>query len=553
MKSRKMRRANIKRRLYKKRTIRNRKHKGGNGPLVTVFLMCFNEERIIDFTVGYYKRQFPQCKITICDNESTDRSVEIAKNLGCDIYSYNTDGVFSETKLTEIRNNIWKTHAHTPWVIVCDMDEILTANQNDIIAEDAKGTTILKTKGYEIYGDSTKDDLSNIKGVLDSITKGEHSPGYSKKICFNKMKIQEINFAGGSHTAEPKGDVKYSEKVYLLYHYKKLGFEYYKFTHSRSFPRARLAQSRDIHIGIHYTNNDNKMRENINTQNRAMEVIPPLKSFYLNYTATGGNISIPILIYTHSDVFDVLKIQMDYFNKLFNNTDQDIYLLCNAPYTYENETNKNTFKYKTILYDDKLPYYSRILQCIQQIDVSHFIITHENDILIKFDKDAIYKMVNIMKEKSIDSINLKHANNTVKDEPKYTPEIQVTDTLYISKMKNDDNFVFCIQPRIWNKESAIKLFSTYPDTTYRASELENIQQYMKAHQNTYITHSKNFLVGLLMDVIPEYCYLHMTISAQFWEYDKEDSKLDPILKKEHELIFNKYVINSARGYKKHFQ
>jgi len=260
---------------------RRKKIKGGSHSLMSVFLMCYNEERLIEFTVNYYKKQFPNCSITICDNESTDRSVEIAKKLGCKIHTYNTDGVFSETALMGIRNNIWKT-ATTPWVIVCDMDEILTANQKDILDEQNKGTTILKTKGYEIIGDSKKEDLSNIKTNLDTITSGFYSDGHSKKICFNRTKITDMNFAGGSHTADPKGDIRYSEKEYLLYHYKKLGYEYYKFTHHRSQPRAKKAQNRGIFIGHHYTLNDNAFKRNTNKSKMTnLEALPALKTFYL--------------------------------------------------------------------------------------------------------------------------------------------------------------------------------------------------------------------------------------------------------------------------------
>jgi glycosyltransferase involved in cell wall biosynthesis len=251
---------------------------------VSIFLMCYNEERIIDFTVNYYKRQFPNCVITICDNESTDRSVEIAKRLGCKIHKYSTDGVFNETKLTEIRNNIWKT-ARTRWIIVCDMDEILTANQNDILAEQEKGVTILKTKGYELYAKSKKEDLSNIKMEMDKIMKAIPSGIHSKNICFDRTKITDINFSLGSHTADPKGEVKFSEREYFLYHYKHLGYEYYRFTHMRSQPRAAAAARRGIKVGNHYTLDEARLKSNSNMTKMKLEEVPMLKSFYIDSKA----------------------------------------------------------------------------------------------------------------------------------------------------------------------------------------------------------------------------------------------------------------------------
>lgn len=253
--------------------------KGGNN-LMSVFLMCFNEGKIIEFTITYYQRQFPGCKITICDNMSSDDSVKIAKRLGCEIYSYDTDGTFNEVKLMELRNTVWKG-ATTPWVIVCDMDELLTANRDDIMKEEASGTTILKTKGYEIYGNSAKNDLSNVRGRLDKITEGEYSVGYSKSICFNKNKITDINFWVGSHSADPKGEVKFSEKEYFLYHYKKLGLNYLRYAHSRSHSRAKRSKEKGVFVATHYTDNNSKIQQEFDRANKPIEVIPALETFYL--------------------------------------------------------------------------------------------------------------------------------------------------------------------------------------------------------------------------------------------------------------------------------
>ena len=252
----------------------------------------------------------------------------------------------------------------------------------------------------------------------------------------------------------------------------------------------------------------------------------------------GNNSSIPILIYSHSDVFDVLKIQLDYFTKLFSNTSQDIYLLSNIPYP-ENTSTNIKLKYTTILYDDKQQYFTRLLSCINQINSPYFIITHENDILLKFDKDIINRLVNEMKEKKIDSINLQHKDN-------YKPEIKISETLYISKMINDI-YTFCVQPRIWNKESAIKLFSKFPNETYKSSENANIQDYMQKNQNTYITHSINIIVlpGDIIKTIPEYCYIHVTRSGKFIMCKKYDN-VNEYIQKEFDSICSKYINNSKR-------
>jgi hypothetical protein len=256
-------------------------------------------------------------------------------------------------------------------------------------------------------------------------------------------------------------------------------------------------------------------------------------------TLKGGNsASIPIIIYSHSDVFDILKIQLEYFSKLFNNTQHDIYLFSNVPYSDNTSTNVN-LKYKTILYDDKDPYFTRLLSCIRQINSEYFIITHESYILLKFDNDIINKLVNEMKENKIDSINLQHKNN-------YKPEIKITDTLSISKMKSND-LAFCVQPRIWNKESAINLFSSLGNKNYKTSEHNNTQSYIDKNQNTYITHSINYMAlpGGVLKTIPEYCYVLITRNGKFMLCKKYDD-VNSYVQNEFDNICNRYINNSKR-------
>ena len=196
---------------------------GGNRAPITIYLMCYNEEVLIPHTVAYYKEQFPGVEITIVDNQSTDRSVEIAKELGCTIQTWDTDGKYDDFRLTEMKNTVWKT-AKTEWVLVCDMDEYLVASTKDLVKEKGRGTTILKTEAYEAVGESNQENISDIQ--ITNISKGFRLPTYDKSICFRPSKITDINFELGCHTAVPQGEVKYSKKAYLLYHYKFLGIPY---------------------------------------------------------------------------------------------------------------------------------------------------------------------------------------------------------------------------------------------------------------------------------------------------------------------------------------
>ena len=147
--------------------------------MCSIFILCYNEELLLPNTIKHYKQYIPNCKITIMDNKSTDNSVKIAKEFGCNVIEWCSnrwDGI-DDQKYVEIKNNCWKS-AEDGWIIMCDMDEWLCITQEELKNEKLNGTTILKTKGYEMIGESNEILLSDID--LFNIKKG----------FFNKMIFQ---------------------------------------------------------------------------------------------------------------------------------------------------------------------------------------------------------------------------------------------------------------------------------------------------------------------------------------------------------------------------
>jgi hypothetical protein len=193
---------------------------------IHIFLLCYNEEIMMPLTINHYKTRLPSALLTIFDNYSTDRSYEIAKAHGCGWAQYESDGYQHERQMMWVRNNLWKRHVtqEDTWIIMCDMDEWLDITEEELEREDKKGTTILTTQGFNIVGDSTTEDLSDIE--LSAMKKGVYCMDMSKRICFKYPNVKEINFWWGSHTCQPEGTIVYSEKKYVLKHYDLLGLAY---------------------------------------------------------------------------------------------------------------------------------------------------------------------------------------------------------------------------------------------------------------------------------------------------------------------------------------
>lgn len=182
--------------------------------MITVYTITYNEEVILPYFITWYRNRFPDCRIIIYDNYSTDNTEKIALEHNCEVIKYDSNNEINDELYLKIKNNCWKT-ATTDWVVIVDADEFL-----DISKELLENTsyTVIKAKGYEMCGE--KEDH------IENINKGVESSGYGKKACFNKKFISEINYHPGCHDASPKGEIRLGVDIVPLYHFKWLSKEY---------------------------------------------------------------------------------------------------------------------------------------------------------------------------------------------------------------------------------------------------------------------------------------------------------------------------------------
>lgn len=186
---------------------------------IDVFTTCYNEEIILPYFLRHYK-EFAN-KITIFDNMSTDNSVNIMKEFGVDVIQFDTNNQFEEAVLINIRNNCWK-NSDADWVIVCDTDELIYHPNLIERLENIEATHIV-TEGYEMMSEV----LPTTDGqIYDELKMGFLKVDYSKPCLFKPSEISEINFAPGSHTAKPTGNViSVNDSGIKLLHYKYLNRE----------------------------------------------------------------------------------------------------------------------------------------------------------------------------------------------------------------------------------------------------------------------------------------------------------------------------------------
>lgn len=214
---------------------------------IHLFLLCYNESVLLPHTIKHYKTYLPNCVITIYDNESTDDSVQIARDLGCNVISWNSQNCIDDFKYKEIKNNCWKS-VDSAWIIMADMDEFLCITQEELQLEMNAGVTILNTIGHDMIGESTTIDLSDIQ--LCDIKKYVVNHYESKKLCFLRPDIQEINYECGAHTCNPIGNVAYSSTVYINKHMSSLGLPFLTNKLTERYKRAEKMRSHGM--AFHY-------------------------------------------------------------------------------------------------------------------------------------------------------------------------------------------------------------------------------------------------------------------------------------------------------------
>lgn len=75
---------------------------------ITIYTLTYNEAYMLPHFIAHYRRNFPDCRIVVYDNESTDNTRQIAETAGCEVRINATGGKLDDMRYLEIKNNCWK-------------------------------------------------------------------------------------------------------------------------------------------------------------------------------------------------------------------------------------------------------------------------------------------------------------------------------------------------------------------------------------------------------------------------------------------------------------
>lgn len=210
------------------------------------YIIAWQEAEIIGLTIKHY--QHFCTNIIVFDNHSTDRTREIAAEMGAEVRLFGIPGVLDDKEYLKIKNNAWKG-SKADWVIMVDCDEILWhPNINKVLSEE--GYSIFATQGWDIVSHDVP------RETLTSVSNGYAYSNYSKSAIFNPRMIREIGYVYGCHQAKPAGLIRYSPHLLMLFHYSNIGGPE-RLCHRHAAYRARLSENnKRWGLGIHYTLTD---------------------------------------------------------------------------------------------------------------------------------------------------------------------------------------------------------------------------------------------------------------------------------------------------------
>lgn len=232
---------------------------------ITVYTIAHNEERLLPFFLSHYS-QFCK-KIVIYDNESTDRTVEIARNtkgVDVEIIPIDTSNRLNDSMYIDVRGKCWQG-SDSDYVILVDVDEFIYHPH----IKDYLYTT--KKPIYKPTGCNMISEIFPEEGVLltDQIKSGVVDKTYDKPVIFSPNLIESVSYQLGTHggifnyknenTVIDTADLSVDKEIKLL-HYKNLSFDY-RLNRHRYFT-SRLSEFNTTTLaGIHYTWSESRQRD----------------------------------------------------------------------------------------------------------------------------------------------------------------------------------------------------------------------------------------------------------------------------------------------------
>ena len=210
-------------------------------PNIETYIVAWNEAETIRFTLKHY---LAFSKVVLYDNFSDDGTDRIAEEMGAKVIKFGRRGELNDAEYLKVKNRCWKK-SQADFVIIVDADEILEPpTETDC--------TIFKTQGFNIYSQEMPQEsfFEILTGIPDE--------NYSKSVIFSPKHITDINYHYGAHSCSPVGDVRYSNEVLTLFHYRAIGGPDRMVKRHAQYRKRMGYLNKKLGLGSHYNYDDER-------------------------------------------------------------------------------------------------------------------------------------------------------------------------------------------------------------------------------------------------------------------------------------------------------
>lgn len=200
---------------------------------IEVYCPVNNEDKMI----GYFIRHYSQfARVILLANNSTDKTVSIALELGAEIREIICPDEQSEEWLQMIKNTCWKG-SKADWVMIVDADEFIYHPDLVSILQ-RTAATIFKPAYFNMFA---KTFPKNKGQIYESVKCGLPGGIWTDKTnIFRPSEITDINYSVGAHNAEPTGNAIYGTEDIKTLHMRFLSEKYVVARHKYAAKRLKI-------------------------------------------------------------------------------------------------------------------------------------------------------------------------------------------------------------------------------------------------------------------------------------------------------------------------
>lgn len=193
---------------------------------VTLYTMAHNEQWILPYFCRHYA---PICqRMILYDNESTDGTVQIAKQHGMEVRSFDMP-TCDERERQKFKSTCYREQMGlSDYVIVVDTDEFIWHERlPELLLQHRGQSGVFRTQGYNMV--SSYFPSAGCDDIFKEVTTGAKDNQFCKTVLFTPD--IEIRYGLGSHECDPYVSlIKANQAAYFetidLYHMKYISYSY---------------------------------------------------------------------------------------------------------------------------------------------------------------------------------------------------------------------------------------------------------------------------------------------------------------------------------------